>query len=316
VKICALPARVASELYKMEAGVEAVYVGYKSNPQAIPDLQSGLLTFMMIDTVNAKIKQGGLIAKLMTTKKFPEERITDLYLRCISRKPTKEERMVMNSHPVLGAEIIAPVTAGDAFQLDCVAPTAGALPFGSACSAVPADGKRCADDSLCITSADAPGSPFCSAMCRNDADCPSDASGQARCVEHQTAALPNGSYAKVGLCTPMSKIAGTACVRERDCAATEGCLGYGARTALRICRASAGTKAMSQKMAPILQPSGHFESRIACRSQADRVSKIIRLGRPEPKPNTSITRLVPRAKKNNRVGMYRRDILTFPTESG
>jgi tripartite-type tricarboxylate transporter receptor subunit TctC len=39
----------------MEAGVEAVYVGYKSNPQAIPDLQSGLLSFMMIDTVNAKI---------------------------------------------------------------------------------------------------------------------------------------------------------------------------------------------------------------------------------------------------------------------
>ena len=51
----ALPARVASELYKMAAGVEAVYVGYKSNPQAIPDVQSGLLTFMMIDTVNAKI---------------------------------------------------------------------------------------------------------------------------------------------------------------------------------------------------------------------------------------------------------------------
>lgn len=51
----ALPARVASELYKMASGVEAVYVGYKSNPQAIPDVQSGLLTFMMIDTVNAKI---------------------------------------------------------------------------------------------------------------------------------------------------------------------------------------------------------------------------------------------------------------------
>ncbi|HZB55103.1 MAG TPA: tripartite tricarboxylate transporter substrate binding protein, partial [Reyranella sp.] len=29
-----LPARVASELYKLAAGVEAVYVGYKSNPQA------------------------------------------------------------------------------------------------------------------------------------------------------------------------------------------------------------------------------------------------------------------------------------------
>jgi tripartite-type tricarboxylate transporter receptor subunit TctC len=51
----ALPARVASELYKMAADVDAVYVGYKSNPQAIPDVQSGLLTFMMIDTVNAKL---------------------------------------------------------------------------------------------------------------------------------------------------------------------------------------------------------------------------------------------------------------------
>jgi tripartite-type tricarboxylate transporter receptor subunit TctC len=51
----ALPARVASELYKMAVGVDAVYVGYKSNPQAIPDVQNGLLTFMMIDTVNAKV---------------------------------------------------------------------------------------------------------------------------------------------------------------------------------------------------------------------------------------------------------------------
>jgi tripartite-type tricarboxylate transporter receptor subunit TctC len=51
----ALPARVASELYKLAAGVDATYVGYKSNPQAIPDVQSRLLTFMMIDTVNAKV---------------------------------------------------------------------------------------------------------------------------------------------------------------------------------------------------------------------------------------------------------------------
>ncbi len=51
----ALPARVASELYKLSAGVDVTYVGYKSNPQAIPDVQSGLLTFMMIDTVNAKV---------------------------------------------------------------------------------------------------------------------------------------------------------------------------------------------------------------------------------------------------------------------
>jgi tripartite-type tricarboxylate transporter receptor subunit TctC len=51
----ALPARVASELYKLAAGVDATYVGYKSNPQAIPDVQSGLLTFMMIDAINAKV---------------------------------------------------------------------------------------------------------------------------------------------------------------------------------------------------------------------------------------------------------------------
>lgn len=64
----ALPARVASELYKMAAGVEAMYVGYKSNPQAIPDVQSGLLSFMMIDTVNAKIAidRGALKGLLVT----------------------------------------------------------------------------------------------------------------------------------------------------------------------------------------------------------------------------------------------------------
>ncbi len=70
----ALPARVASELYKMAAGVEAVYVGYKSNPQAIPDVQSGLLTFMMIDTINAKlaIERGALKGLLVTdTTRYP-----------------------------------------------------------------------------------------------------------------------------------------------------------------------------------------------------------------------------------------------------
>jgi hypothetical protein len=138
----------------------------------------------------------------------------------------------------------APVATGDAFQLTCVDPVSGGLPFGSACSPTPADGKRCQDDSLCVASADFPASPFCSALCRNDADCPSDASGPGRCVEHQTGTLPNNSYAKVGLCTPMSKIAGTPCVREKDCAATEGCLSFGSRTSLRICRPAAGTKSL------------------------------------------------------------------------
>jgi hypothetical protein len=43
------------------------------------------------DTVNAKIQQGGVIPKLMASKKYPEERIVDLYLRSLSRMPAREE---------------------------------------------------------------------------------------------------------------------------------------------------------------------------------------------------------------------------------
>jgi hypothetical protein len=43
------------------------------------------------DTVNAKIKQGGVLKKLMASKKTPEEMVTELYLRCLSRNPTKDE---------------------------------------------------------------------------------------------------------------------------------------------------------------------------------------------------------------------------------
>jgi tripartite-type tricarboxylate transporter receptor subunit TctC len=75
----ALPARVASELYKMAAGVDAVYVGYKSNPQAIPDLQSGLLSFMMIDTVNAAIAiQRGALKGLFVTDTERYAQLPDL----------------------------------------------------------------------------------------------------------------------------------------------------------------------------------------------------------------------------------------------
>jgi hypothetical protein len=43
------------------------------------------------DTVNAKIAQGGVIKRLIAEKKYPEERIVDLYLRCFARMPTKAE---------------------------------------------------------------------------------------------------------------------------------------------------------------------------------------------------------------------------------
>ena len=135
-----------------------------------------------------------------------------------------------------------PVPAGDAFQLDCVMPATGALAYGAACSPNPADGQRCADDSLCITAADFPTQPFCSAMCRTDADCLAGS----RCLEHTTAAAPNGSPARVGMCTPAAKIAATTCKRESDCAAGQGCMPAGGRTGLYTCQTATGTKSVGQ----------------------------------------------------------------------
>jgi hypothetical protein len=43
------------------------------------------------DTVNAKIKQGGLIEQLMKSKKSPAEQLSELYIRCLARKPSKDE---------------------------------------------------------------------------------------------------------------------------------------------------------------------------------------------------------------------------------
>jgi hypothetical protein len=144
----------------------------------------------------------------------------------------------------------APVPAGNAFQLTCLAPASGALAYGAACSTTVA-GMHCADDSLCVTSPDVPGA-FCSTMCRNDADCPTSSS----CLEYTTVPAPNGSTAKVGYCTPSSKIAATSCARESDCqakqpdgGAPQGCVPYGTRTALTVCRAlpAGGTKTVGTK---------------------------------------------------------------------
>ena len=51
-----LPARIAAEMYKQLAGLDVVHIAYKSNPQAFPDLLSGLLTFMVIDTTNGRLQ--------------------------------------------------------------------------------------------------------------------------------------------------------------------------------------------------------------------------------------------------------------------
>lgn len=63
-----LPARIASEMYRQQAGVDAQHIGYKSNPQAFPDLLSGRLTFMTIDTTNGRLQiDGGKMRGLATT---------------------------------------------------------------------------------------------------------------------------------------------------------------------------------------------------------------------------------------------------------
>ena len=72
----ALPARVASELYRQLAGVDAVYIGYKSNPQAFPDLLNGQLTFMVIDTINGKLQiDRGTMRGLAVTLPRRDERL-------------------------------------------------------------------------------------------------------------------------------------------------------------------------------------------------------------------------------------------------
>ena len=52
------------------------------------------------DTTNAKIRASDVIPTLLKTKKFPEERIIELYIRTLSRRPTNEE--LDKLRPVLG----------------------------------------------------------------------------------------------------------------------------------------------------------------------------------------------------------------------
>ena len=47
------------------------------------------------DTVNSKIQQGGLISKLTTAKKKPEEIIEEFYIRTLTRKPKEKEKQAL-----------------------------------------------------------------------------------------------------------------------------------------------------------------------------------------------------------------------------
>jgi hypothetical protein len=159
-----------------------------------------------------------------------------------------------------------PTAGGDALQLRCVAPREAAAAFGEACvkDASPdasSGGARCRADALCIEATAAPGMPFCTTLCRSDADCPA----AALCLEYRSDTLPDGSYANVGMCTPAAKLGLTACAREADCPAGQGCVPYGARTGFYVCKAGgakslgdACTAAADCRSGDCLDHDGHF----------------------------------------------------------
>lgn len=49
------------------------------------------------DTVSNRVQSGGVIARALAAKKTPAVIIEDLYLRCFSRKPTREEQAALCS---------------------------------------------------------------------------------------------------------------------------------------------------------------------------------------------------------------------------
>ncbi|MBC8131582.1 MAG: hypothetical protein H7X95_01270, partial [Deltaproteobacteria bacterium] len=141
-------------------------------------------------------------------------------------------------------EVCVPTMAvgasGDTQYLSCVPPRPGALAFGATCGLDAAQNLRCADDSLCVARA---GTRFCSRLCRVDSDCPS----AAFCVDdYASPTLPNGSVARLGMCTPRALLPGVLCQTEKTCAPNEACLPLSPRSNQLICRAAIGVKAVGQ----------------------------------------------------------------------
>ena len=67
-----MSSRVAAELYKMLTGVEAVYVGYRNNQLAAPDLNAGTISFMVPDVPSGKmILNSGWADPLVVTQAEP-----------------------------------------------------------------------------------------------------------------------------------------------------------------------------------------------------------------------------------------------------
>jgi len=147
----------------------------------------------------------------------------------------------------VSGEVCIPTMAvgasGDTQYLSCIPPRPAALPFGATCSPDPAQGMRCADDTLC---AERGGTHFCSTLCRLDTDCPQDAF----CIEgYPSPPLPNGAVARLSMCTPRSLLPGTICHGEKSCSPSQACLPLNARSNLLLCLPAIGSKSVGQPCA-------------------------------------------------------------------
>ena len=54
------------------------------------------------DTVNGKIQQGKIVEERLKAGKTPQDIVTELYIVCLSRKPTKKEMASLTA--ILSAE--------------------------------------------------------------------------------------------------------------------------------------------------------------------------------------------------------------------
>ena len=103
----------------------------RTQPFAIAALLNG-------DTVEGKIRDGGLIKRMLKEGKTPEQVIETIYVRCLTRKPTPDEltksssRVAEEQHPqrdwktfsgrcLIRAICVQPLTtSSQAFQLTCI----------------------------------------------------------------------------------------------------------------------------------------------------------------------------------------------------
>ena len=65
------------------------------------------------ETLHTKIQQGNVVGRMLTDGRTPEQIITDLYVRCLTRKPTQDEMAKLTV--IVNAEADKKVALEDVF---------------------------------------------------------------------------------------------------------------------------------------------------------------------------------------------------------